>query len=96
MKQSREYYPNPIQLRIIEIADRNNIKVHVCERTGQDTQPVGCSKAVLTTAYELGLVDRKVTVHTTRGELKVELLEDGRVTLSGADADRVSVAVTRR
>ena len=99
MMQSRTYYPNQIQLRIIEIADRNNIKVQVYERSGQSEAfagTKGCSNAVISTAYELGLVDRKVTVHTSRGELEVELKEDGRVEVYGEESKNTSVVLTRR
>ena len=99
MKQSRTYYPNQIQLRIIEVADRNNIKVQVYERAGQNAAFAGvkgCSNAVVSTAYELGLVDRKVTVHTSQGALEVELKEDGRVEVYGAESRNTSVVLTRR
>ena len=99
MKQSRTYYPNQIQLRIIEVADRNNIKVQVYERAGQNgvfTGVTGCSNAVISTAYEMGLVNRKVTVHTSQGELEVELKENGRVEVLGAEGKNASVVLSRR
>jgi len=99
MKQSRTYYPNQIQLRIIEVADNNNIKVQVYERAGRSgvfSGMTGCSNAVISTAYELGLVDRKATVHTSQGALEVELKEDGRVEVLGADSRNTSVVLSRR
>ena len=99
MKQSRTYYPNQIQLRIIEVADRNNVKVQVLERAGQSDAFAcvgGCSNAVISTAYELGLVDRKVTVRTSRGALEVELKEDGRVEVFGEESKNTSVVLSRR
>ena len=99
MKQTRTYYPNQIQLRIIEVADHNNIKVQVYERAGQSgafSGMTGCSNAVISTAYELGLVDRKITVHTSRGELEVELKEDGRVEVFGTEGKNTSVVLSRR
>jgi len=99
MKQSRTYYPNQIQVRIIEVADRNNIKVQVYERAGQSgafSGMKGCSNAVISTAYELGLVDRKVTVHTSQGELEVELTEDGRVKVFGTEGKNTSVVLSKR
>lgn len=99
MKQSRTYYPNQIQLRIIEVADRNNVKVQVYERAGQGSNIAGvsgCSNAVILTAYELGLADRKVTVHTSQGELEVELKEDGRVEVLGTEGKNASVVLSKR
>lgn len=99
MKQGRTYYPNQIQLRIIEVADCNNVKVQVWERAGQSDAFAcinGCSNAVISTAYELGLVDRKVTVHTSRGALEVELKEDGRVEVFGEESKNTSVVLSRR
>lgn len=99
MKQNRTYYPNQIQLRIIEVADRNNIKVQVYERAGHGsglTKGNGCSNAVISTAYELGLVDRKVTVHTSQGELEVELKENGRVEVLGTEGKNASIVLSRR
>ena len=46
--------------------------------------------------YILGLVDRKVKVHTSQGELEVELKEDGRVEVFGADSRNTSVVLSRR
>lgn len=99
MKQNRTYYPNQIQLRIIEVADRNNVKVQVYERAGQGnclTGESGCSNAVISTAYELGLVDSKVTVHTSQGTLEVERKEDGRVEVLGTEGMNASVVLSRR
>lgn len=99
MKQSRTYYPNQIQLRIVEVADRNNVKVQVYERAGQGncfSGETGCSNAVISTAYELGLVDRKITVHTSQGALEVELKENGRVEVLGAEGKNASVVLSRR
>ena len=100
MKQNRTYYPNQIQLRIIEVADRNNVKVQVYERAGQMSEMLsgmpGCSNAVISTVYELGLVDRKVTVHTSQGELEVELKENGRVEVLGTEGKNASVVLSRR
>ncbi len=100
MKQNRTYYPNQIQLRIVEVADRNNIKVQVYERADQKNSGFegmkGCSNAVISTVYELGLVDRKVTVHTSQGELEVELKENGRVEVLGAEGKNASVVLSKR
>ena len=100
MKQNRTYYPNQIQLRIIEVADRNNVKVQVYERADQKNGAfegmTGCSNAVISTAYELGLVDRKVTVHTSQGELEIELKENGRVEVLGTEGKNASVVLSRR
>ena len=100
MKQNRTYYPNQIQLRIIEVTDRNNVKVQVYEHTGHKNEPftgvIGCSNAVISTAYELGLVDRKVTVHTSQGDLEVELKEDGRVEVLGAEGKNASIVLCKR
>ena len=99
MKQNRTYYPNQIQLRIIEVADRNNVKVQVYERAGQGNcfaDGTGCSNAVISTVYELGLVDRKVTVHTSQGELEVELKDNGRVEILGTEGKNASVVLSKR
>ena len=100
MKQNRTYYPNQIQIRIIEVADCNNVKVQVYERENRKNEAfagvTGCSNAVISTAYELGLVDRKVMVHTSRGVLEVELKEDGRVEVLGTEGKNASVVLSRR
>lgn len=100
MKQSRTYYPNQIQVRIIEVADRNNIKVQVYERADRKNRALAgitaCSNAVVSTVYELGLVDRKVTVHTSQGELEVELKENGRVEVLGTEGKNASIVLSKR
>lgn len=97
MEKNKSFYPNQIQVKLLDIADRNNIRVQVYEReTMPGAMGSSCSKAAITTAFELGLVDRKVTIHTSNGPLEVEINTDGSVQMAGAAREASSVVVSRK
>ncbi len=96
MENNRNCRLNLIQVKLIKIADQKNVKVQVLEQGTGCTLPEGvCSRAVIATAYELGLVDRKITIHTGQGELEVEITESGSVKLFGEAKKQASLIVSK-
>lgn len=78
------YFPKRINTQIVQILDRNNIKIEIYERGAGYTLASGSSSsAAAGAAYKLGLVDDKVTVHMPGGELLIEIGENFDVTMTG-------------
>ena len=77
-------FPNKINMQLLEVIDRNNIKIEIYERGAGYTLASGSSScAASCAAYELGLVDNKVKVHMLGGILDIEILKDKMVYMTG-------------
>ena len=77
-------FPNKINMQLLEVIDRNNIKIEIYERGAGYTLASGSSScAAASVAYELGLVDNKVKVHMPGGVLDIEILEDKMIYMIG-------------
>lgn len=77
-------FPNKINMQLLEVIDRNNIKIEIYERGAGYTLASGSSScAASCAAYELGLVDNKVKVHMPGGILDIEILKDKMVYMTG-------------
>ena len=77
-------FPNKINMQLLEVIDRNNIKIEIYERGAGYTLASGSSScAAASVAYELGLVDNKVKVHMPGGVLDIEILKDKMVYMTG-------------
>lgn len=77
-------FPNKINMQLLEVIDRNNIKIEIYERGAGYTLASGSSScAAASVAYELGLVDNKVKVHMPGGVLDIEILKDKMVYMIG-------------
>ena len=78
------YFPKRINTQIVQVLDRNNIKIEIFERGAGYTLASGSSSsAAAGAAYKLGLVDDKITVHMPGGELLIEIDESFNVTMTG-------------
>ena len=77
-------FPNKINMQLLEVIDRNNIKIEIYERGAGYTLASGSSScAASCVAYELGLVNNKVKVHMPGGVLDIEILKDKMVYMVG-------------
>lgn len=77
-------FPNKINMQLLEVIDRNNIKIEIYERGAGYTLASGSSScAAASVAYELGLIDNKVKVHMPGGVLDIEILKDKMVYMTG-------------
>lgn len=71
--ESHERFPNRVNVGFMQIVDRSEIKLRVFERGVGETEACGsgaCAAAVA--AIQQQLVDSPVTVHLTRGALKID------------------------
>lgn len=77
-------FPNKINMQLLEVIDRNNIKIEIYERGAGYTLASGSSScAASCAAYELGLINNKVKVHMPGGILDIEILQDKMVYMTG-------------
>ena len=77
-------FPNKINMQLLEVIDRNNIKIEIYERGAGYTLASGSSScAAASAAYELGLINNKVKVHMPGGVLDIEILKDKMVYMVG-------------
>lgn len=77
-------FPNKINMQLLEVIDRNNIKIEIYERGAGYTLASGSSScAAASAAYELGLINNKVKVHMPGGVLDIEILKDKMVYMTG-------------
>lgn len=78
-------FPNRINLQILQVLDRKNIKIEIWERGAGYTLASGTSScAAACAAHRLGLTDGKVTVHMPGGEITVEIGGDWSVLMTGS------------
>ena len=78
-----EFFPNRINVQIVEVLDKSNIKIEIWERGAGYTLASGTSSSATScVAYKLGLVDKDVTVHMPGGKVTVEVT-DKNVYLTG-------------
>ena len=71
--ESHPRFPNRVNVGFMQVIDRNDIKLRVFERGVGETEACGsgaCAAAVA--AIQQQLVDSPVTVHLTRGSLKID------------------------
>jgi diaminopimelate epimerase len=78
-------FPNRINLQILQVLDRQNIKIEIWERGAGYTLASGTSScAAACAARRLGLTESKMTVHMPGGEIAVEIGEDWSVRMTGS------------
>lgn len=77
-------FPNRINVQLMQIIDRNNIKIEIYERGAGYTLASGSSScAAASAAHKLGLADSNITVHMPGGELNIEIRPDESVYMTG-------------
>jgi len=77
-------FPNRINVQLLEVVDRENIRIEIWERGAGYTLASGSSScAAASAAHRLGLVDERVNVHMPGGMLEIDIAENGRVHMTG-------------
>lgn len=83
--ESAPQFPKRINVQIMQVLDRQNIRIEIYERGAGYTLASGSSScAAATAAYRLGLVDPQLTVHMPGGDLQIEIRPDSTVYMTGA------------
>ncbi len=88
--ESHERFPNRVNVGFMQVVDRSNLKLRVFERGVGETEACGsgaCAAAVA--AIQQGLVDSPVTVHLTRGSLKIDWKGVGHALIMNGPAKSV-------
>jgi diaminopimelate epimerase len=72
--ENHPLFPNRINVQIVEVLDRSNIKIEIWERGAGYTLASGTSSAAAAcVSHKLGFVDKDVTVHMPGGTMQVEI-----------------------
>jgi diaminopimelate epimerase len=82
--ENHSTFPNRINVQLLEVMDRRNIKIEIWERGAGYTLASGSSScAAASAAHRLGLVDAQVSVHMAGGIMEIEIGEDGHIHMTG-------------
>lgn len=77
-------FPNRTNVQLLEVIDRNNIKIEIWERGAGYTLASGSSSsAAAAVAHKLGLCDPNIVVHMQGGLLQIEIAPDFSITMTG-------------
>lgn len=77
-------FPNRTNVQLLEVLDRNNIKIEIWERGAGYTLASGSSSsAAAAVAHKLGLCDGDITVHMEGGDLSIKIAPDFSITMTG-------------
>ena len=78
-------FPNRINIQLLKIIDRKNIRIEIWERGAGYTLASGSSScAAASAAYKLGLVDNQIKVHMPGGIIEIDIKSDGHVHMTGS------------
>ncbi|MDE6514302.1 MAG: diaminopimelate epimerase [Muribaculaceae bacterium] len=78
------YWPDRANIEFARVIDRSNIRMRVWERGSGETQACGTGAcAVALAAVTAGLTDRKVNVTLPGGTLKIEILPNNKILMTG-------------
>lgn len=78
------YFPNRMNMQLLQVLDRKNIRIEIYERGAGYTLASGTGAcAAAAAAKRMGLADDQVTVHMPGGSLHVEILPDWTIFLTG-------------
>ena len=89
------HFPNRINMQLLKVIDKHNIRIEIFERGAGYTLASGSSScAAASAAHKLGLADSPVTVHMPGGTLQIEILPDESVYMTGKVAHVGSVALS--
>lgn len=77
-------FPNRTNVQLLQVLDKNNIKIEIWERGAGYTLASGSSSsAAAAVAHKLGLCGPDITVHMEGGDISIKIAPDFSVTMSG-------------
>lgn len=78
------WFPNRINMQLLQVLDRRNIRIEIWERGAGYTLASGSSScAAVAAAHRLGLVDSNVTVYMPGGTLSIKINPDYQIEMTG-------------
>ena len=82
--ETNKMFPNRINVQIVQVIDRNNIKIEIWERGAGYTLSSGSSScAAAIASHKLNLADKDVKVHMQGGTVEVNIEANDYVYLTG-------------
>jgi diaminopimelate epimerase len=89
--ERHQRFPNRINMQLVQVIDRNAIRIEIWERGAGYTAASGSSSCAAASAmFRLGKVDRKVAVRMPGGVIDILIREDGHVLMTGEVAGVMS------
>lgn len=77
-------FPNRTNVQLLQVLDKNNIKIEIWERGAGYTLASGSSSsAAAAVAHKLGLCGPDITVHMEGGDISIKIAPDFSITMSG-------------
>lgn len=77
-------FPHRTNVQLLQVLDRNNIKIEIWERGAGYTLASGSSSsAAASVAHKLGLCDGDISVHCPGGDIHIQISADFSITMSG-------------
>lgn len=77
-------FPNRTNVQLLQVLDRNNIKIEIWERGAGYTLASGSSSsAAAAVAHKMGACDRDITVHCPGGDIGIRIGEDFSINMVG-------------
>ena len=82
--ENMSLFPNRTNVQLLQVLDKNNIKIEIWERGAGYTLASGSSSsAAAAVAHKLGLCGPDITVHMEGGDISIKIAPDFSVTMSG-------------
>lgn len=82
--ENHEMFINRTNVQFVEVLDRNTIKIKIYERGAGYTLASGSSSCgAVSACYKLSLVDSDVLVKCDGGDIRVEIDDNGQVSMTG-------------
>lgn len=83
--ENHPMFPNRINMQLLKIIDRKNIKIEIWERGAGYTLASGSSScAAACASHKLGFTDNQVKVHMPGGVIEIDINQNGHVHMTGS------------
>ncbi len=93
--ETHPLFPNRINMQLVQVLGRDEIKIEIWERGAGYTLASGSSScAAVAAAHRLGLVDDRVTVRMPGGSLLLQVTPQGRLLMTGSVASVYEAELT--
>lgn len=82
--ENHPVFPNRTNVQLLQVLDRNNVKIEIWERGAGYTLASGSSSSASgAVARKMGACDEQVTVHMPGGQISLRVDDDFNVTMTG-------------
>lgn len=93
--ENHPQFPNRINMQLLQVMDRNNIRIEIWERGAGYTLASGSSScAAASAAYRLGLVEPQLKVHMPGGCMDIDIRPDEHIFMTGSVSSIASGMMT--